>query len=374
VASGSLNDTHSNPIVDLPLSDYAIPSQVASLADPEGVSFVAAAAPGEAALLDTKSAATATVERVGSASSPKAPSRALGCVFIPFFGLGAFFTVMMIREVIASAGTYTWQSIPCQIVKSEVSESTYPSPWFAYLRYTFSEGESVRSSRPFGTYRDALLFTRRWPAGSRTTCYLDPYDPAGTLLERKGTGFAFLLFLPLSLLFVFIGAAGFYTVVFRVQLKPRVWHANPIAARRVAAALLMVIGLGLFLGFLLGPVRHAIAARSWGVQECKILRSEVGQYRTSKGSDGYSPRIFYSYAVDDREHRADTYTFFEYSSSGWAAAQRITSRYRPGSTVSCYVNPADPDDATLNRDPWLGWLVGLLPLGLLAWGLGLWPR
>jgi hypothetical protein len=304
----------------------------------------------------------------------RTPSRALGCFFLPFFGLGLFFAVMIVREAIGSARTYTWQSAPCQIVESEVRESTYPSPWFAYLRYTWAEGESVRSSRPFGTYREALLCTRRWPAGSHSTCYLDPYDPSGTLLERKGTGLLFLLFLPLPLLFVFIGAAGFYSVVFRVQPRPHVWRRNPIAGRRFAAALLIVIGLALFLAFLLGPVRHVVAARSWLAQECKVLRSEVGQYRTSKGSDRYSPRIFYSYAVDDHEHRSDIYTFFEYSSSGWASAQRITSRYRPGSTVSCYVNPADPDDATLNRDPSLGWLFGLLPLGLLAWGLALWPR
>ena len=44
------------------------------------------------------------------------------------------------------------------------------------------------------------------------------------------------------------------------------------------------------------------------------------------------------------------------------------------STVTCYINPADPDDATLNRDPSLGWLFGLLPLVLLASGLALWPR
>jgi hypothetical protein len=79
--------------------------------------------------------------------------------------------------------------------------------------------------------------------------------------------------------------------------------------------------------------------------------------------------------VDDGdERRSDTYTFFESSTSGWAAAQRITNRYRPGSTVSCYVNPADPDEATLSRDPSLGWLIGFLPLALLAAGLAVWPR
>jgi hypothetical protein len=289
--------------------------------------------------------------------------------------LGLFFVVMVVREAIASAATYTWQSVPCEIVESEVRESTYPSPWFAYLRYTWSTGESLRSSRTFGTYREAVLFTRRWPAGSRSTCYLDPRDPAGALLERKGAGLGLLLFLPLPLLFVFIGAAGFYSVVFRVHPHLRVRRpGNPIAVRRFGAALLLAVGLGLFMAFLLGPVRHAIVARTWRAQECKILRSEVRRYATSKGSDGYSPEIFYSYTWDDYEHRSDTYSFFESFASGWASAQRITKGYRRGSTVACYVNPADPDDAILNRDPSLGWLVGLLPLALLAWGLALWPR
>ncbi len=311
-----------------------------------------------------------------SASNPRAPSRALGCAFLPFFALGLFFAVMVVREVIASAATYTWQSVPCQIVESAVRESSERSPWFAYLRYAWSTGESLRSSRLFGTYREAVRFTRRWPAGSSATCYLDPHDPAGALLERKGTGLVLLLFLPIPLLFVFIGAAGFYSVVFRVRPKPRVWHpANPIAGRRFAAALLLVVGSVLFIAFLLGPVRHAIAARSWRAQECKILRSEVRRrYATTKGSDAYSPVILYSYAVDDHERRSDTYSFFEYSAGGWASARRITNGYRPGSTVTCYVNPADPDDATLDRNPSLGWLIGLLPLALLAGGLAAWPR
>jgi hypothetical protein len=316
-----------------------------------------------------------TVEIVRSASNPKALSRAAGFVFAPFFVLGLFFVVMIVREAIASAATYTWQSVPCQIIESKVQESSSPSPWFSYLRYTWSTGESIRSSRPFETYREAVGFTRRWPAGSRATCYLDPRDPAGALLERKGTGLVLLLFLPIPLLFVFIGAAGFYSVVFRVQPKPRVWQAsNPVAGRRFAAALLIVVGLVLFMAFLLGPVRHAISARSWRTQECKILRSEIRRQATSKGSDRYSPQILYSYAVDEHERRSDTYSFFEYPAGGWASAQRITSRYRRGSTVSCYVNPADPDDATLKRDPSLGWLIGLLPIAILAGGLAAWPR
>jgi hypothetical protein len=315
------------------------------------------------------------VERVSLAYNSKVPSRAAALVFVPFFALGLFFTVMVVREAIASAATFTWQQAPCRIVESEVREASERSPWFAYLRYTSPTGESVRSSRLFGTYREAVLFTRRWPAGSGATCYLDPRDPAGALLERKGTGLAFLLFLPIPLLFVFIGGAGFYNVVFRVQPQPRVrYPANPTAGRRFMAGLMIAAGLILSMAFLLGPVRHAAAARSWHGEKCKILRSRVRRHATPKGSDAYSPEILYSYLVDDQEHRSDIYSFFEYSASGWTSSRRIAGRYRPGSTVTCYVNPADPDDATLNRDPSLGWLIGLLPFALLAGGLAVWPR
>lgn len=282
---------------------------------------------------------------------------------------------MVVRDAINSAATYTWQSVPCQIVESSVRDSSSPAPWFAYVCYTWSTGESIRSSRTFRTYREAVLFTRRWPAGSRATCYLDPRDPAGALLERRGTGLVLLLFLPLPLLFVFIGAAGFYSVVFRVQWHPRVRRtANPVVGRRIVAALLIVTGLGLFLAFVLGPVRRAIAARWWHAHECTILRSEVQRQDRSKGSDTYTPVILYSYMVDDHEHRSDIYSFFEYASGGWASAQQTANRYPPHATVSCYVNPADPDDATLSRNPSLWWLIGLLPLALVAAGRVGWFR
>jgi len=314
------------------------------------------------------------MERMRFASSPNAPSRAFGCLFLPFLGLGLFFVVMIAREVLYAAATYTWPSAPCQIMESDVRESSDRLPWFAYLRYRSPVGDSVRSSRPFGTYSEAVHFARRWPADTAATCYLDPSDPSGALLERKSENLALGLFVPIPLLFVFIGAMGFYTVVFRVKAQPHKRHvANPVAGRRFMAALLMVAGSVLFMAFVFVPVRHAAGARSWRSGECNILRSQVRTYHTSRGSDRYAPEIFYSYVVAGREHRSDTYSFFELS-RGWAAAQHLIDAYRPGLKTTCYINPDDPDDATLHRDPSRSWLIGLLPLGLLAGGLKAWPR
>ena len=180
-----------------------------------------------------------TVGCVGTTTNAKTPSRALGCFFIvPFFALGLFFTVMVVHEAIASAATYARQIVPCQIVESEVRESSSPfSLVCVHPLYIFHGQASLRSSRPFETYREALLFTRRWPVGSRATCYLDPRDPAATLLERNGSGLVLLLFLPLPLFFVFIGRTWDSTASCSARSTatetPWVWHpANPIISRQ----------------------------------------------------------------------------------------------------------------------------------------------
>jgi hypothetical protein len=53
-------------------------------------------------LINTKDAGLAYSEWVQH-PIPKAASRAVGCVFVPFFVLGLFFGAMMVREAIASA-------------------------------------------------------------------------------------------------------------------------------------------------------------------------------------------------------------------------------------------------------------------------------
>lgn len=309
------------------------------------------------------------------APNPKPPSRALGCIYLPFFLLGLFFLVVMVRTLIGAASTYTWQSVPCRIVASEVREKdNVYHPWFAFLRYAWSGGESERSSRSFDTYTDAVRYTRRWPAASTTTCYVDRADPEGALLERQGSQLYLALLLPLPLIFMMVGAVGFYGIVRRQPARlsvPRATH--PIRGRRVGAVVLIFVGILLFMVFLLGPVRRAVRARSWQPRECTILRSGLLPHQSDEGGDTYTPAILYSYLVDGNEHRSDTYSFMNFS-GGRSSADRTAGRYQAGSAVTCYVNPADPDDAVLHRGPTLIWLIGLAPLAAVATGLAIWPR
>jgi len=309
------------------------------------------------------------------ASNPKSTSRALGCIFLPFLLGGLFFLAVMVRLLIAAASTYTWEAVPCHIISSDVRGNDNPyHPWFAFLRYAAPGGESERNSRLFETYTEAIRYRRRWPAGSDATCYADPSNPAGALLERKGSQLYLSLFLPVPLIFILLGAAGFYGALRKQPAPlslPRPSH--PTAGRRIGAAVLILAGGILFAVFLRGPVRRAWNARSWQARECTVVSSGLLPHQTDEGGDTYTPAILYSYFADGREHRSDTYSFMSFA-GGRSAAARIAGRYKAGAAATCYVNPADPDDAVLHPGPTLIWLIGLVPLAALAGGLALWPR
>jgi hypothetical protein len=314
---------------------------------------------------------------VTSPSNSKAPSRALGFVFLPFLAAGLFFLVMVIREVAASAATYTWPAFRCRVVASEVRELADPQfPWQAYLRYSWDSGESERSSRSLASYSEALRAARRWPAGSSATCYADPRDPSGALLERKSLALA--LFVPLPLVFVLVGAVGLYSVVLRRQpgagRAPRA--VNPAAGHRIAAVLLIMGGAVGVAVFVLLPMHRVLAARGWRARECRILRSGVQPHEGEGDESGtsWSAAVLYAYTVDGVEHRSDTYGFLTVPGTRSSVA-RAAERYPRGTAATCYVNPANPDDAVLHRGPPLACLIGLAPFGLLlAAGVAVWRR
>jgi len=113
-----------------------------------------------------------------------------------------------------------------------------------------------------------------------------------------------------------------------------------------------------------------LAARSWQEVPCKILESKVGSH-SGKNGPTYSVDVTFSYNVNGGEYRSDRYRFFGGSSSGYKSKEAEVKRYPVGSTSTCYVNPADPTDAVLNRGFHAGMLFGLLGLIFLLIGLGI---
>ncbi len=104
-------------------------------------------------------------------------------------------------------------------------------------------------------------------------------------------------------------------------------------------------------------LRDAMESKNWVPTECTILSSKVGTHSRDKGTT-YSVDIRYAYTVDGQEYTSERYDFMGGSSSGYAAKQRIVSKFPEGSKSTAYVHPADPSQATL--------VTGFIPSYLLA--------
>jgi len=109
---------------------------------------------------------------------------------------------------------------------------------------------------------------------------------------------------------------------------------------------------------------------------CTVLSSEVKAHHDPDViNDTYSVSILYGYEFNGHQFQADNYNvegFQNASSIGHDGKQAVVDRFPPGTRTVCYVNPAAPAEAVLNRGLPFIVLVGLLPLGFaLIGGSGL---
>ena len=93
-----------------------------------------------------------------------------------------------------------------------------------------------------------------------------------------------------------------------------------------------------------------LSARQWRSASCEIISSRV---QTSPGSeDGsmYRVDVTYRYFVDDRRLRRRPIPVHRaWSTSGYRGKAAIVARLRPGTRTECWVNPANPGDAVIER-------------------------
>jgi len=122
------------------------------------------------------------------------------------------------------------------------------------------------------------------------------------------------------------------------------------SAKGVAGCVLVVfMGLG-GVGTAVWTIPTAYRAsdsRSWRETPCVILASKVGSH--SGKSTTYSIDVTYRYSVDGREYTSDAYDLIPVSSSGYGGKKEVVDRYPPGTRTICYVDPADPSRAILQR-------------------------
>ncbi len=103
---------------------------------------------------------------------------------------------------------------------------------------------------------------------------------------------------------------------------------------------------GYFLSF--RPLYAAYQARSWTETDCEVIASRV-----VASGDTARPDIQYRYYVGDRPYTSRRYNFIPGSTNDSTVGATV-ERYSPGTRFRCFVDPADPTQAVINRDP-TGW-------------------
>ncbi len=134
-------------------------------------------------------------------------------------------------------------------------------------------------------------------------------------------------------------------------------------------AVFLLVGLG-FAWFFVRGAWQAVAARSWTETPCTLLESAVRAHSSSDDGDTYSIAVVYTYTAGGREHRSERYNFLGGSSSAHRSKEEWVAAHPAGTQTVCWVNPADPTQAVLDRGLSLEYLIVLVPLVFVAVGLG----
>ncbi len=141
-------------------------------------------------------------------------------------------------------------------------------------------------------------------------------------------------------------------------------------ASRLAGSLffLVFLGMGLLFCVFIGREFYLNAqARAWQPAECLILESGVKEEAGREAAYAFAVR--YEYQWRGRTYSSEKCARQKASFSDFSKAQALADTYKLDTKATCYVNPANPSEALLQRPSlWIG-LTVLLPLVFVAVGL-----
>jgi hypothetical protein len=115
----------------------------------------------------------------------------------------------------------------------------------------------------------------------------------------------------------------------------------------------------------IAPLRRVRRAKLWRETLCVILSSSLEEDATESGL--YRVLVSYRFEADGREYVASRYSFAVGATAGRRGKRAIVARLVPGTRAVCYVNPANPGDAVLERGvTWDMVFVGVLMVVMLS--------
>ena len=138
---------------------------------------------------------------------------------------------------------------------------------------------------------------------------------------------------------------------------------------------LVFAGVGIFLIYKgMQSRKQAEASQGWPSTQGVVGESRVthSTHTDSDGdtSDSYAPQVEYTYQVGGQEYRGKNLTFgFKQGYGSPAKAEAITARYPAGGTVNVFYDPANPQQAVLERKA--GGFGATLAIGIIFLVIGL---
>ena len=100
--------------------------------------------------------------------------------------------------------------------------------------------------------------------------------------------------------------------------------------------------------FVYKPVSGWLRSSAWKVTEGNIISTSI--YEDMAGDEvRYRPQVAYWYSVDGQPRRGDQITFGSPDQSSAEKAKKLLMRYEGKATVKVFYNPANPEEAVLER-------------------------
>ena len=117
----------------------------------------------------------------------------------------------------------------------------------------------------------------------------------------------------------------------------------------------LFVAVGIGAGYLLSarPLYLAYQARGWTPLACDVVSSRIIEGDGTSRAD-----IVYRYEVGGRRYTADRYNFVPGMTSDSTVPAAVAS-HPPGATFECYVDPADPTRAVINRETTYWYYLGI---------------
>ncbi len=140
---------------------------------------------------------------------------------------------------------------------------------------------------------------------------------------------------------------------------------------------LLLVGAGLFGWFLYEDYRLERIRNNYEAVPCEITSSDVEEHVTYRRRGGrsvtYYLRVSYTYRVGGKTYTSSTYRHGDMGTKSLEEAVAAAEKYEPG-RARCYVDPANPENAVLNKDSDRRGLSFTAVFGMLAllMGVGGW--